>query len=304
VRHATRIAILVIGARVPRVQAMRMQIALISDTHLMPTAPAFDANLAAARAFVVAHGITDTIHLGDITADGVKLPEHLDHARGVLADWPGTLHMLPGNHDIGDNPGDFGHATVTSLTLARYTAAFSSERWVLHRAGWRLIGLDAQVFGRGDALEEVQDRWLDRVLADVSGPIGLFLHKPLFRDDPADPDPHHRYVPLAPRTALLARFATLDLRFVVAGHTHQTRNRHVDGIEHVWLPSTAFILPNALQETIGTKDIGMMTLTLTEGAHAFELITPPGMVRHNLVDQAHVYPGAEAALRAAPRDAV
>lgn len=282
-----------------------MQIALISDTHLMPTAPAFDANLAAARTFVRESGISDTIHLGDITADGAKLPEHLAYARSALADWPGTLHVLPGNHDIGDNPGEFGHPTVSALTLARYNAAFSTERWVLRRANWTLVGLDAQVFGRGDPLESVQDRWLDRVLTDVSGPVGLFLHKPLFRDDPADPDPHHRYVPIAPRTVLLMRFAGLDLRFVVAGHTHQTRNRHVAGIEHVWLPSTAFILPNALQETIGTKDTGMMILTLTDGArasHRFELVTPPGMERHNLADQAHVYPAAEAALRAAPRD--
>lgn len=282
-----------------------MHIALISDTHLMPTAPAFDANLAAARAFVVDQGITDTIHLGDITADGAAVPEHLAYAQARLADWPGTLHVLPGNHDIGDNPGAFGHATVDPVRLARFGTAFGGERWVLHRAGWTLLGIDAQVFGRGDVLEETQDRWLDRVLASVTGPIGLFLHKPLFRDDPADPDPHHRYVPIAPRTALLARFAGRDLRFVASGHTHQTRNRHINGIEHVWVPSTAFILPNALQETIGTKDIGMMTLTLEDGPsarHDFTLVTPPGMIRHNLADQAHVYPAAEAALRAAPRD--
>jgi hypothetical protein len=140
----------------------------------------------------------------------------------------------------------------------------------------------------------------------VSGPIGVFLHKPLFRHDPADPDRHHRYVPVAPRTRLLTRLKPLDVRFVVAGHTHQTRKFHNDGIEHVWAPSTAFILPDAMQEIIGEKKVGMMILTLTdapEPVHRFDFVFPPGMIDHNLVDQADAYPELADALRALPQDA-
>lgn len=281
-----------------------MQIALISDTHLTPATPAFDSNLATARAYVAARGIADTVHLGDISADGAVLPEQIDYARAQLADWPGTLHLLPGNHDIGDNPGGFGHPGVDAQRLARYAAAFPADRWLLQRGDWTLIGIDAQLFGRGDELEAAQDRWLEEVLPDPARPLGLFLHKPLFRDDPADPEPHHRYVPLAARSALLGKLARTDLRFVASGHTHQTRRRHIDGIEHIWVPSTAFVLPDAMQESIGAKEIGMMVLTLHDGAlarHQVELVTPPGMVRHNLVDQGQTYPGSEAALRAVPR---
>ena len=82
-----------------------MQIALISDTHLTPLEPAFDANLRAARQWVSDHAIDLTVHLGDITADGAVRPDELVHAAAQLAEWPSELRLIPGNHDIGDNPG-------------------------------------------------------------------------------------------------------------------------------------------------------------------------------------------------------
>ncbi|QJU59871.1 metallophosphoesterase [Sphingomonas sp. AP4-R1] len=274
-----------------------MQIALISDTHLTPVAPAFDANLAAARRWIAERGIGLTVHLGDITADGAVDPAQVDHARAMLTDWPGDLRVLPGNHDIGDNPGPHDHPPVTRERLDRHAAAFGPDRWAMAAAGWTLIGLDAQLFGQGADEERAQDAWLEGIVAKASGPIGLFLHKPLFRDGTADRSLHHRYVPPDAGVALLRRLGE-GLRFVVSGHTHQTRQLHIGGIEHLWVPSTAFILPDAMQDTVGVKDVGMAVVTLEQGAHRFELVQPEGMVRHDLADHADVYPDYADQLRA------
>ncbi|MES2451272.1 MAG: metallophosphoesterase [Pseudomonadota bacterium] len=275
-----------------------MQIALISDTHLTPLEPAFDANLRAARQWVSDHAIDLTVHLGDITADGAVRPDELVHAAAQLAEWPSELRLIPGNHDIGDNPGETAKTLVSPQRLDRYEAVFGWGYWVEHAEGWTLIGLNAQLLGRCDAAEAEQERWLDALLPAITGPVGLFLHKPFFRDGPSDTSRHHRYVPVEARDALLRRLAVIDLRFVASGHTHQSRKLHIDGIEHVWVPSTAFVLPDAAQERIGDKETAMLLLTLELDAHHFTLVHPAGLVEHDLIDHVHVYPDQAAALRA------
>jgi len=125
----------------------------------------------------------------------------------------------------------------------------------------------------------------------------VFVHKPLFRDGPADTSRHHRYLPIEARDRLLARLARVDLRFVAAGHTHQARRHSVGGVDHVWLPSLAFILPDAMQETIGEKIVAMSVLQLTPAAHRFELAVPAGLHQFTLLDLPGLYPAHAERLR-------
>ena len=267
-----------------------MQIALISDTHLAARAAALDRNLAAARNFVETHDIAMTVHLGDITADGVIEPLQLCHARDRVAGWPGRLHCLPGNHDVGDNPGDHDHPRATADRVSRYADLLGSDRWVVVAGYWTLIGLNAQLYGSDSAAEKCQDDWLAAVTAEVPGPVGVFVHKPLFRDGPDDTSPHHRYLPAAARDRLLAQLRRVDLRFVAAGHTHQARQHLVCGVEHIWVPSLAFTLPDDMQETIGEKIVAMTVLRLTPISHQFELVVPAGLTQHCLLDLPGLYP--------------
>lgn len=270
-----------------------MQIALISDTHLAPGATAFRDNCDAARAWIAALAPDLTVHLGDITADAAKDPAHHAEAVAAFADWPTPLRFLPGNHDLGDNPTDAPHGDdpfIDAPRLALYQAAFGPDRWAFRAEGWTIIGLNAQLFGWTGPEQDDQFAWLEDVLAGVDGPIGLMLHKPLFRDGPGDTERHHRYVPQPARGLLLDKLRGHDLRFVVSGHTHQTRRCHVDGVEHVWAPSTAFLIPDRLQERIGDKIQGTMLLTVTATGHRFTLVGPPGLTQRDLLDHAEVYP--------------
>ena len=115
------------------------------------------------------------------------------------------------------------------------------------------MGLDAQLFGTGTAEEDEQFTWLEEALRDRRRPLGVMLHKPLFRNRPDDTEIHVRYVPAVPRRRLLDCLATCDLRFVVSGHVHQTRRFRVGGVEHVWAPSTAYCIPDARQERMARR---------------------------------------------------
>ena len=110
-------------------------------------------------------------------------------------------------------------------------------------------------------------------------------HKPLFQNTRDDARPHIRYVPIEPRRRLLAMLASLNLRIVFSGHTHQYLDRTFDGVRHIWIPSTSFFIPDNAQERVGEKVTGLGLLEIDGEHYRFDLVCPEGVVRHNLTEQ-------------------
>lgn len=282
-----------------------MRIAVVSDTHLAPGAHAFLAGAERALDWV---GLTRpdlVVHLGDVTADGVLAPVQFGYARDVLARLSAPAVFTPGNHDVGDTPpkGGHGEPALSIDALAAFRAAFGADRWSLRADGWLLIGVNAQLLDAGvqgteaEREEVAQAAWLEALLADADRPIALFLHKPLFLETPDEAPDHPRYAPRAARARLLALFAGRDLRLVVSGHAHQSRQTEIAGVTHAWAPSTAFIIPDRLQPRLGEKRCGVLHIELTPGGAQVRSLTPEGMASPDLFDHADVYPQV-AALRA------
>ncbi|HZB90018.1 MAG TPA: metallophosphoesterase [Stellaceae bacterium] len=265
-----------------------MRLVLVTDSHLAADAAPCNRNWAAAKAFARGAGADLTIHLGDITLDGACDPAQHAFALAAVADWPTPLRYLPGNHDIGDNPPSPGVPATEPLDLAlldQYRRQFGADHWRFAADGWLVLGLDAQLLGSGVPAEAEQWAWLEGELAAAAGrPVALLLHKPLFLRDPGEASPPLiRYVPLEPRRRLLALLARVELRLVLSGHAHQYLDRVIDGVRHIWLPSTAFIIPDDRQDRVGEKVTGVGLLELSpEGHHRFDLICPDGMVRHDV----------------------
>lgn len=269
-----------------------MKIIFVSDTHLTPRTAAFNRNWTAVAEWIRTQRPDRVIHLGDITADAYEHPDELVLARRLFDELNCPVSFLPGNHDIGDNPDKPGLAARHPLDferLAQYEAQFGPDHWALASEGWLLLGLNAQLMGTGSVQETRQFDWVSQQLDGRRGPVGLMLHKPLFRNGPGDTEAHTRYVPIEERRRLLELFASVDLRFIATGHAHQTRRFVVDQVEHAWAPSTAFLLPDAIQERIGDKLLGVLCLELQTDQHAFELVTP-ALEPNSLLDFPEVYP--------------
>ncbi len=267
-----------------------MRIALVSDSHLAMIAPSCNANWQAVREYVACNRADMTVHLGDIALDTATDASQLEAARRMCDGWPSSFRFLPGNHDIGDNPPAPGVPAKHPLDrrlLAQYRASFGPGFWSIDADGWLVIGLNAQLFGSGSPEEADQWAWLERCI-DAAGtrrPVILMQHKPLFQNTRDDARPHIRYIPLEPRRRLLSMLARINLRVVFSGHTHQYLDRAIDGVRHIWIPSTSFFIPDSDQERIGEKVVGLGLLEVAGAYCRFDLICPEGVIRNSLLEQ-------------------
>lgn len=274
-----------------------MKICLLTDTHLVEKHSVFNDNIEIVYDFIRADGFDAVIQLGDVTADGVTYPDQMDFAAATHAALTTPIRYIPGNHDIGDNPGVPGQALEKPLDLARladFRHIFGPDYWSFETEDWQLLGLNSQLFGTGTEAEEAQFAWLAQTLDESEGALGVFSHKPLMpHDDPATPPV--RYIAEAPRQRLFEMLFRRELKFVASGHVHQRRRFVLDGVEHVWVPSASFCVPDALQSRVGEKVVGIMELELTgDGAYCFAAPVLEGLVRHNLLDREEIYPGVVA----------
>ena len=92
-------------------------------------------------------------------------------------------------------------------------------------------------------------------------------------------------VPQAPRRRLLELLSAVDLRLVLSGHTHQYLDRRIGPVHHAWVPSTAYVFPDGMQERFGEKATGLCVLEVMGDAHRLDLVAPAGMARYDLTEQ-------------------
>lgn len=260
-----------------------MRIALIADSHLSERAPECVGNWEAAAAAVSRLGAELTIHLGDISLDGQNHPEELLFAAEAVRCWPTPMLCAPGNHDMGDGSGE---VPLDGERLARCRQAFGPDRWAVRADQWELVGLNAQLMGTGTAQESEQWEWLDAHLEQSIEPQHrmLLLHRPLARPDEGERGRRGRYVVEAACERLLQGRLRDSLRFVVSGHTHQYLDRREANVRHVWMPSTAFVLPDTAQARVGEKIVGVGVLDVTGSAARVDVLVPDGMTRHQLTE--------------------
>lgn len=261
-----------------------MKIALVSDSHLSPKDRLLASNWAATLNWVAAEAPDLTVHLGDITANGDRDPGELDLAAAQMGAIPGYWRVLPGNHDVGDNP------RPVPERLERFSQIFGADHWRIDWMNWRLIGLNAQLINSDLAEERAQLDWLRKTAADWTGPIGLFSHKPFYPMTPEGAALEKRYAPEPGRTALLEPLLHGDLRFIASGHVHQSAAYERDGVDNIWAPSCGFTIAGDAQLQEGEKRPGAALLELTPGRHQIRFCAPEGLVPVDGSQLVHLYP--------------
>jgi 3',5'-cyclic AMP phosphodiesterase CpdA len=221
-------------------------IVVLSDIHLSPTHGFFWENWCVAREFANAAKADPVIVNGDLAINGPDSDDEIAFAAIALAKLHARVLALPCNHDVGDEPpGQDPDQIIDADRLARWDHSFAADRWALDAGGWRLVGVNAQLFGSSLAREDAQDQWLDEQLSTAGRPIALFLHKPLFLEGPADDLVTTSCMVPSARKRLLDKLDRSDVRLIVSGHLHQHRDRTFGNQRHLWVPAVAFAGPQA-----------------------------------------------------------
>jgi len=269
-----------------------MRVIQISDTHLSPGKQQFASNWPPLAAWIAEQRPDLVIHTGDVTVDGADIDEDLRHAAALMRSLGVRFRGVPGNHDVGD-PGH-PRQSVTAERLARWRAHFGPDRWVEDVAGVRLIGLNAMLFGTGDAQEAVQAAWLDAVMDGADGrQIAWFLHRPLFINTPDEPDTGYWSVKPQPRAQLIELARRHSVALIASGHLHKAHEFRHDGRLYLWAPASAFLVGPGMNAPLmpGENRLGAVIYTIDGPRLEAEIAHVPGLVPYLLDDVVEqVYP--------------
>ncbi len=255
-----------------------MRIIQISDTHISRRHDFFAGNVAAIAAWLAAHPADLVVHTGDLAMDGAGDAGDLDAGAAWLAGLDTDVACVPGNHDVGDLTTIKPSQTVDDARLDLWRSHVGADRWSLDRSGWRLIGLNAMLFGSGHAEEERQFAWLEATLAAAGGsPVAVFLHKPLFVTHPDEPARGYWTVAPAPRARLLALLDAAPVRLIASGHLHIDRHASFGAAAHVWGPAASFVCGESQEDLGGVRRLGLVEHVFHADHVESRFIRPPGL---------------------------
>ena len=274
---------------------MMFTLAQISDTHLGAGTPLFRANFDRMAAALSASPPDLLVASGDLSLDGADSEADLAFAAARFRRLPGPVLALPGNHDVGDHPDRAPRQPVNAERLARYARHFGAHRWAADRPGWRLLGLNSQVMGSGLAEEQAQSGFIAAQLASLGDRrLAVFLHKPFFVAEPADPVFDYWSVPPFARAPLASLYDHPALRLVASGHLHIHHLRRRGPAVHAWAPSVGFIVAGEEQPDLpGERPCGWLLHRFGADAVTTELVVPPRMTRPFIHEvRAEAYPNS------------
>lgn len=243
--------------------------------------------------------VVAVFHLGDVVHPVPSLGEsYADSARlffGQMRRLRHPLHLIPGNHDVGDKKIAWGPAgTVRESFLNAWTTHFGAHYFHIRygRAGYddlEFFGINAQLVGSGLDMEAQQRDWLEERLIGLQGRrLVLLSHYPPFIESPQEQE-HYDNLGHDGRRWLLKLIERHRVEALFAGHVHHFWYNRFAGCDCYLLPSTAFVRqdysemfrvsPAAEYGRNDTGKLGYFLVHVYEDGHDFEMVRSFGIER-------------------------
>lgn len=280
----------------------RFTFAVVADTHLNQSddecnSP-FEVNRRANRRLrwviddLNRRDLAFVLHLGDVVHPVPSMEDlYAASARRFFDQFATLKHpwrIIPGNHDVGDKPIDWGPAgTVRPAFLEAWERHFGAQYFHCTVLDIHFIGINAQLPGSGLAAEGEQRDWLGRVLEEVRGErIFMGSHYPPFLLDRQEAEHYDNLAPKA-RDWLLDLLAEYRIEALFCGHVHQFWYHRILDTDCYLLPSTAFTRQDYSEmfrivgddDEYGRNDIhklGYALIHVLDDGHRFEMVHSQG----------------------------
>ncbi len=237
--------------------------AIVADTHVTEVEAdaigGYDVDtvkLGADRSRYVVHQINQlapdfVVHLGDITHPEPGTPAYDDSAarfHQVYADLQCPLHLVAGNHDIGEKafPGEplapqQAQRTVNDEMIAEYERQFQDHFYSFEQNDCLFVVINGMIVNSGLPCEDWQREWLEALLeANRGRRVFMFSHYPPYLSH-ANESGHYDATDEPGRSWLLGLLERHGVEAFYAGHVHNFFfNRH--GATNCYvLPSICFL---------------------------------------------------------------
>jgi len=185
------------------------------------------------------------VHLGDIVHPMPGLPVFGEAARRfkeIAAALPMPLHLVPGNHDVGDKAVDWMPADIVCADyVALYRKTFGKDYYAFDCGPVRGFVINALLMNSGLPQEDEQRRWLEAELAASAGRrVFVFTHYPPYVLSPEERSTYDN-IDQPAREWLLGLLRRYEAEALFAGHVHNFWYDLHGGTEMYLLPSTAFL---------------------------------------------------------------
>ncbi len=291
------------------------RVAVVADSHFHPPGVPEQAAWEADRHFndrnravvrwVEAADVAFTVHLGDVPHPVPGLEAHeqaMNTAREVYDGLSRPVHVVAGNHDIGDKPKPLSPVPPTrDDLLARFEDRWGPLWKVVEDRGWRFVIVNTPLMNTGSEREAAQWVWLEEVLAagDPRRTV-VCLHYPPYLLQPDEPE-HYDNLAEPARGRILR---LLDgVRAVFCGHVHHFFWHPLEAsgpVTDLYIaPSTAFVRPGYSElSRVGpgaafgrddTDKLGGFILHLEDGGDGFAV---EHVRTHHLASVEPLAPGA------------
>src|SRR5262249_24209488 len=152
------------------------------------------------------------------------------------------LHLVPGNHDIGDKPVSWMPAgIIDSHSIGIYEAAFGRHFYALRHKNVRFIVLNAALINSGLEQEGRQRHWLENEFKSAPDiRTFVFTHYPPFVSHPHEPRSYDN-LDEPGRSWLVDLVKTWKPEGLFSAHVHNFWYDVIGETETYVLPSTCFV---------------------------------------------------------------
>ncbi|MCW5575126.1 MAG: metallophosphoesterase [Burkholderiales bacterium] len=185
------------------------------------------------------------IHLGDLVHPVPELPSFLpavEQFKLLTRELNVNLHLIPGNHDVGDKPVAWMPAgTVTTEFVNQYRELFGDDFYSFDTNGCHIVMINAQIINSGLPREEEQRSWLEEDFKrHAGGRIFIGIHYPPYVTDRHEASSYDN-IDEPGRSWLLALIEQYRPEAIFCGHVHNFWYDVIGSTEMYLLPSTAFV---------------------------------------------------------------
>ena len=230
-------------------------VALVSDTHVnekedfstSPYPANGEANPRARHVFqqINRGNAQFCIHLGDMVNPVPELPSYVDAADNfhqLAAELTMPLHLMPGNHDIGDKPVTWMPAGMVNREhISLYRKYFGSDYFSFNHENCHFVIINSPLINSGDPAEKEQADWLEADLESNAGErIFLFSHYPVYVSDPSEPESYDN-IDEPGRGWLLGLIDRYKPEALFSAHVHNFWYDLIGETEYYIVPSTCFV---------------------------------------------------------------